>query len=64
MKSRTRRALWDIAAVLAVIGIAYGAWEIIAVKGWGLGFPMAILAAILGYVAFEMLYPLWWGDRR
>ena len=60
---RARRAFWDIVTVLAVIGVAYGAWEIISIKGWGLGFPMALLSAILGLIAVELLYPLWFGHR-
>jgi len=61
MRLRTRRALWDLISVLAMIGLAYGAWEIIAIKGWGLGVPMAIIAAIFGYICFEVIYPLWFG---
>ena len=53
--------LWDIVTVIAVIGMAYGAWEIIAIKGWGLGFPMALLCAIFGLIAVELVYPMWFG---
>jgi len=53
--------LWDIVTVLAVIGIAYGAWELIEIRGWGLGLPMALLSVILGLLAVELLYPMWFG---
>ena len=64
MKSRTKRALWDLVTVIAVIGLAYGTWGMIAAKGWGLGFPLALLSAIFGLIALELLYPLWFGGRR
>jgi hypothetical protein len=55
--------MWDVVTVIAAILMAYGTWEIIEAKGWGLGFPMALLAAIAGYVSFEMVYPLWTGRK-
>jgi len=61
MRARARRMLWDIVTVLAVIGIAYGAWELIEIRGWGLGLPMALLSVILGLLAVELLYPMWFG---
>ena len=61
MRARMRRTLWDIVTVLAVIGIAYGAWELIEIRGWGLGLPMALLSVILGLLAVELLYPMWFG---
>jgi len=52
---------WDVVTVFALIGAAYGAWELIEIRGWGWGFPTALLSAILGLLAVEMLYPLWFG---
>ena len=63
MRARMRRTLWDIVTVLAVIGIAYGAWELIEIRGWGWGFATALLSVILGLLAVELLYPLWFGRR-
>jgi len=58
-----RQLLWDSVAVLAVIGIAYGAWEMIAAKGWFLGTILAVVTVVAGAMAFKLVYPLWFGDR-
>ena len=63
MTSKGRRWLLDFVALLAAIGMIYGALEIVAVKGWWAGLPLAILAAVAGYLSFEVLYPLWFGRR-
>lgn len=57
-----RKLFWDIVCILAVIGIAYGAWEMIAAKGWFLGAVMAIVAVGFGAYAFSVVYPMWFRD--
>lgn len=57
-----RQLFWDTVAVLATIGMAYGAWEMIAAKGWFLGAIMAIAAIGFGIMAFKTIYPMWFRD--
>jgi len=47
--------------LVAAVGLTYSAYEIIEIKGWGLGLPMVLIAGLLGYFALELLYPLWFG---
>jgi hypothetical protein len=59
---KRRQVFWDTVAVLSVIGMAYAAWEMIAQRGWFLGAVLAFAAALLGYLAFKMIYPMWFSD--
>jgi len=56
------KVFWDVVMVLACLGIAYGAWQMIAAKGWFLGAVMALAAVIFGAYAFQVIYPLWFRD--
>jgi hypothetical protein len=59
---RARRYWWDALALLALGGIVWGTVEY--VMAWGVlgGLTMSALLFVAGYLAFEMLYPLWFYD--
>lgn len=59
-----RKHAWDLVAIAAVIGMAYGVWQIVEVKGWWLGLLLGGVSVLAGYLAFEMIYPFWFGGRR
>lgn len=61
----TRQSVrWRLVELVALAGAAYGSYELIALRGLALGLMLAIAGAIGGYLAFEMLYPLWFGSSR
>lgn len=61
MKRRTRNALWNALGVAAVVGVVYGAFEMIEATGITRGLIYSVGAALLGYLAAEMIYPMWFG---
>jgi hypothetical protein len=57
-----RRLAWDIVTVVAVAGLIYGTIEYYSYAGLWSTLIMVPLMAILGYLAFEIIYPLWFGN--
>jgi len=54
--------VWDAIAILAVLGVAYGTWQMIASYGGWRGVILSFASLVLGWIAAKVLYPLWFGD--
>lgn len=61
MKRRTRNVLWNALGVAAIVGVVYGTFEMIEATGITRGLIYSVGAVLLGYLAAEMIYPLWFG---
>jgi uncharacterized membrane protein HdeD (DUF308 family) len=57
-----QRRGWDAVAVLGLIGVAYGSWELIEANGWVLGILLAVVSLGVGAYFFQVIYPLWFRD--
>jgi hypothetical protein len=60
---QTRRLLWDLVAVIASVGVIYGTIEYIEYAGPWKALVAIPLMLVLGFLAVEVVYPLWWGHR-
>jgi hypothetical protein len=62
MTKRLRRFAWDVVTFVALVGIAYGLWQL--VEGWGWTYALIIgtLMCVTGFLSMSMLYPLWFRD--
>ena len=56
-----RKLFWELVMVAAAGGIVYAAVEYVAVDPWK-ALVIIPLMAVSGYLAVEVLYPLWWGE--
>jgi len=54
---------WNLVAVVAVVGFIYGTVELVRDHGVWKGLAGAAICAVLGILAIEILYPLWFSDR-
>jgi len=55
------KRLCDIAAVVAVILIIYSMFEYASVLGWSKGALMTVVMTACGWLAVQVIYPLWFG---
>jgi hypothetical protein len=53
--------MWDAIAVGTSVGIIYGTVEYIEYAGPWKALVAVPLMLVLGYLAVEIIYPLWWG---
>jgi len=60
--SNPRKLFWELVMVAAAGGFVYAAVEYATVDPWK-ALVMIPLMAVLGYLAVEVLYPLWFGER-
>jgi len=56
------KLFWDAVTILAGIGIILGTMWYAQYLGWGKALLMSVGAGIMGYMALNMLYPLWFRD--
>jgi hypothetical protein len=59
-----RRFTWDIVVVVAIAGLIYGIVEFYNYAGPWKTLVVAPLMAIVGYLAVEICYPMWFGPDR
>ena len=63
MSRKQRRLWWDFVALIGFAGIIYGAIEYIEAAGAWKALVMIPLMLVLGYMAVEILYPLWFREQ-
>jgi len=57
-----RRLFWDFVMVAAIGGIIYGAVEYVEYAGPWKALVMIPLLGVLGYLAVEIIGPMWFRD--
>jgi hypothetical protein len=62
-QKRYRKLFWDLMIVAAVAGFIYGTVEYVQYAGPWTALVMVPLMALLGYLAMEIIYPMWFGRR-
>jgi len=62
MGRRQRRLWWDAVAIVAAAGAIYSAIEYVEYAGPWKALVMVPLMLVLGYLAVEVLYPLWFKE--
>jgi hypothetical protein len=62
MSPRIRRRLWDVVTFVALVGIAYGLWQMVDAWGWGRALVIGTLMCAAGWLSMVVVYPLWFRD--
>ena len=57
-----RKLFWDFVAVAAIGGIIFGSINYIEQAGPWKALVIIPLMMVLGYMAFSMIYPMWFRD--
>lgn len=60
---RLRALFWRVVEISAALALVYGVWTMVEFYGWR-GLAASFAAAVLGWMAVNMLYPLWFGGSR
>jgi len=58
------RLLWDAVALLAASGLIYVSIEFYNIYGPWKSLAMVPAMLVLGWMAVNLLYPMWYGDDR
>jgi len=59
---KQRKLWWDFVAVIAAAGLIYGIIEYVEVAGVWRSMVMVPMMLVLGFLAVEIVYPLWFRD--
>jgi hypothetical protein len=62
LSGNQRKLLWDLVAVAAICGLIYGTVEFYQYAGPWKTLVMVPLMFVLGWMAINFIYPLWFGD--
>ena len=60
---KLRKLLWDLVAIVAAVGVIYGTIQYFEHAGAWKTLVMVPLLLVLGYLAIEVIYPLWYGNE-
>ncbi len=63
-KKRYRKLFWDLVTVAAIVGLIYGIVEYYDYAGPWKTLIMVPVMVVLGYLAVEICYPMWFGPDR
>ena len=61
MVAKINQIFWALAPYLGVAGIIYGTWEYAIYYGLWMALLVSGLMGIMGWLAVEILYPMWFG---
>ena len=61
MVAKIREVFWFLAPYIGIAGIIYGTWEYTIYYGLWKALLVAGAMGLLGWMAVEMLYPMWFG---
>ena len=61
---RTRKLFWNLVIVVAAVGFIYSVIEYLQYAGVWKTLMMVPLMAVLGFLAVEIAYPLWFRSDR
>ena len=62
LKPKYRKLWWDLVTVAALAGVVYSTIEYVEYAGPWKALLMVPLMILAGYLAVEVLYPLWFRD--
>ena len=62
--SRLNEVFWFLAPYIGVVGVIFGTWQYMIYYGWWQALLVSGGCGLLGWMAVEMLYPMWFGGGR